>query len=97
MPDDTVDNIAYRVCFDERFLLFFPTGQCICTHNTAGSNCEHCARGFYGQPLRGTPDDCKPCPCPDNGPCVIRASNEFEPICTECPIGRTGIIKISIN
>ncbi|XP_033223143.1 laminin subunit gamma-1 isoform X2 [Belonocnema kinseyi] len=64
-------------------------GQCICQHNTAGSNCELCARGFYGHPLTGTPYDCKPCPCPDNGPCILLGNNP-NPICSECPAGRTG-------
>ncbi|XP_051161958.1 laminin subunit gamma-1 [Leptopilina boulardi] len=65
------------------------TGQCICQDNTAGSNCELCARGYYGHPLKGTPYDCKPCPCPDNGPCILLGNNP-EPICSECPLGRTG-------
>ena len=48
-----------------------------------------CKRGYYGHPLKGTPDDCKPCPCPDNGPCILLGNNP-DPICSECPSGRTG-------
>ncbi|XP_012268511.2 laminin subunit gamma-1 [Athalia rosae] len=65
------------------------TGQCICQHHTAGDNCQHCKRGYYGWPLRGTPNDCKPCPCPDQGHCILLGNNP-DPICTECPLGRTG-------
>ncbi|XP_046413039.1 laminin subunit gamma-1 [Neodiprion fabricii] len=65
------------------------TGQCICQHHTSGDNCQHCQRGYYGYPLKGTPDDCKPCPCPDQGHCIL-LDNNADPICSECPLGRTG-------
>lgn len=35
-----------------------------CNHHTTGSECQFCEPGFIGNPLDGTPEDCKPCPCP---------------------------------
>lgn len=82
----------YNLQKASNFLKIIFTGQCICQDNTAGSNCELCARGYYGHPLKGTSKDCKACPCPDNGPCILLGTNP-EPICSECPLGRTGIAR----
>lgn len=71
-------------------------GSCTCEHNTIGESCERCAAGFYGNPLKGTADDCKRCACP-----LLQDSNNFSPscqldgeednyVCTQCPVGYTG-------
>lgn len=82
------------------------TGQCYCEHNTIGENCERCLPGYYGNPLLGTINDCKPCACP-----LLDEENNFSPscqldtfnlvnddneqdehryVCTQCPKGYTG-------
>ena len=38
-------------------------------HNTTGKDCSFCKEGFYGNPLKGTPDDCKLCNCPPESKC----------------------------
>ncbi|XP_060793462.1 basement membrane-specific heparan sulfate proteoglycan core protein isoform X4 [Neoarius graeffei] len=41
------------------------SGHCLsCQHNTEGPQCDKCRPGYFGDPSRGRPDDCKPCPCP---------------------------------
>lgn len=63
-------------------------GKCICDHNTTGEHCERCLDGFYGLPATGTPDDCRPCPCPEESRCVELLSGEVA--CFDCPLNRTG-------
>lgn len=63
------------------------TGVCVCKDNTTGRNCEECLEGFYGNPTRGKPDDCKPCPCIFANKCILIGSRIT---CTDCPKGHTG-------
>ncbi|XP_062428551.1 laminin subunit alpha-2 isoform X5 [Rhea pennata] len=83
-------------CFGHAELCDDITGECLdCKHNTGGSYCDRCLPGFYGDPTKGTAEDCQLCACPLNIP-----SNNFSPtchfdrshglICDECPVGYVG-------
>lgn len=39
-----------------------------CKDHTDGPYCNKCLPGFYGDPTKGTSDDCQPCACPLNSP-----------------------------
>ncbi|XP_071333360.1 basement membrane-specific heparan sulfate proteoglycan core protein isoform X1 [Trachinotus anak] len=72
------------------------SGHCLsCQHNTEGPQCDKCRAGYFGDPSRGRPDDCKPCPCP-----YYETSRRFsdtcfldvdqQPTCDACRPGYTG-------
>ena len=63
--------------------------HCECLHNTTGRECGHCKERFYGNPLRRTPDDCKPCNCPPGSRCISTLNGD-DYKCQPCPTGYTG-------
>ncbi|XP_075461950.1 basement membrane-specific heparan sulfate proteoglycan core protein isoform X3 [Ascaphus truei] len=70
------------------------TGECQnCQHNTEGPKCERCRPGFYGDPRRGSPVDCQPCPCRGTssqyfGTCFL--DTDGYPTCDSCPTSYAG-------
>lgn len=48
---------------------------------------------YYGDALQGTPQDCKKCPCPNDGPCAEfynYQSQSVDVVCLQCPTGTRG-------
>ncbi|XP_059178870.1 attractin-like protein 1 isoform X2 [Physella acuta] len=75
---------GHSKCYNE-------TSICInCEHNTAGSQCEYCADGFYGNPQNG--GQCKPCSCNGqadscnnvSGDCFCRTRGVTGKFCERC-------------
>lgn len=64
-------------------------GVCDCRDNTAGSQCEKCSDGYYGDATAGTALDCQPCPCPGGSSCAV-VPRTREVVCTSCQTGTTG-------
>uniref|UniRef100_A0A3Q3MSD4 Heparan sulfate proteoglycan 2 n=1 Tax=Labrus bergylta TaxID=56723 RepID=A0A3Q3MSD4_9LABR len=72
------------------------SGHCLsCQHNTEGPQCDKCRPGYFGDPTRGRPDDCKPCPCPYyetsrrfSDTCFVDVDQQ--PTCDACKPGYTG-------
>uniref|UniRef100_A0A8C4QXA4 Laminin, beta 2 (laminin S) n=1 Tax=Eptatretus burgeri TaxID=7764 RepID=A0A8C4QXA4_EPTBU len=74
------------------------TGTCQdCRGHTAGHACDRCADGYFGNPILGSGQKCRPCPCPE-GPGSGRnfALSCFEDphsqhIVCSCQVGYTGL------
>ncbi|XP_060087236.1 laminin subunit beta-3 [Heteronotia binoei] len=76
-------------------------GHCVCQHNTAGPNCEHCAAFFNDQPWRpaedSNPNECLRCNCNGHSnkchfdPAVFQASGGVSGgVCEDCQHNTAG-------
>ena len=79
-------SISMPVIYDSVFCLTFSVFWTVvsvfqmCTDNTQGVHCDTCSPGYYGDPTRGSPEDCKPCACP-----LTEPSNNFASRCVHSP------------
>lgn len=67
------------------------TGICIdCGSNTAGTHCDLCASGFYGDPMNG--EVCRSCQCPSESKNFANtcAKNDDGSFMCQCRAGYTG-------
>ncbi|XP_076840048.1 laminin subunit beta-1 [Brachyhypopomus gauderio] len=73
------------------------TGACQgCRDHTAGHLCERCISGFYGNPVLGSGDHCRPCSCPGypgsghfHGESCYMEHTMNQVVC-QCKLGFTG-------
>ncbi|XP_061591132.1 laminin subunit beta-1a isoform X2 [Cololabis saira] len=73
------------------------TGRCrACRDHTEGHTCNRCVDGYYGDPVLGSGDHCRPCLCPD-GPETPRQfagrcyrSDDSQQVVCVCNTGHKG-------
>ncbi|XP_072569193.1 laminin subunit beta-1 isoform X1 [Paramormyrops kingsleyae] len=67
------------------------TGAChSCRDYTTGDYCDRCVEGFYGHPVLGSAEHCRPCPCPGNPGTGHSCHAEHNQIVCHCRQGYTG-------
>uniref|UniRef100_A0A8D3CXR2 Laminin, beta 2-like n=1 Tax=Scophthalmus maximus TaxID=52904 RepID=A0A8D3CXR2_SCOMX len=79
------------------------TGECRdCRDYTAGQLCERCEDGFFGNPVLGSGEHCRPCPCPGvpgsghfNGH-SCQADHSSNQIICNCRQGYTAILQLIV-